>query len=51
MFQPYMVIIRLAAREKISTPLHLGLRSQCSTYVLYKMYTYQVGIAMATVKI
>jgi hypothetical protein len=37
MFQQYMVIISLAAREKISTPLYLGLRSQCFTYVLYKM--------------
>ena len=43
MFQPCIVIIRMATRDKISTQLHLALRPQCFINVLYKIYTYQVG--------
>jgi hypothetical protein len=40
MFQPYIVIIGLATRDKISTQLHLELRPQCFINVLYQIYTY-----------
>jgi len=43
MFQPYIVIIRLATRDKISTQLHLGWKPKCFTNVLYQIYSYQVG--------
>jgi hypothetical protein len=41
MFEPYMVIIRLATRKTVGKQL-LGLIYLCFTYVLYKIYTCKV---------